>query len=289
MIHTSLVQTGNLVFDLLTDGDKVNGIPVMLLHGFPETNQMWVPLMEELSEKGYYCVAPNLRGYSVGARPAGKKNYQINLLKEDILQLSIVLRLKNFHLIGHDWGAVIGWQFTAAHREQLLSWTALSVPHTKAFSEAIISDPVQQKMSAYIRRFQWPWLPEYLIRKNDFGLFRKLWKYCNIEEVEANLKVFRKPGALTATLGYYRANYGYLKQKDHALLPGNIQTPTLFIWGEKDFAIGPYGTQKCAEHITGPYTFLTLDAGHWLIQTNYAEVSKAILDHIQKNNLNNSQ
>ena len=47
-----------------------DGVPVMLLHGFPESSAMWAPLMEELARAGYRCAAPDQRGYSAGARPA---------------------------------------------------------------------------------------------------------------------------------------------------------------------------------------------------------------------------
>lgn len=72
MILQSQLTFGNLTFDLRTAGDKNNEL-VIMLHGFPETNHMWVPLMEDLVKKGFYCVAPNQRGYSPNAQPEGKK------------------------------------------------------------------------------------------------------------------------------------------------------------------------------------------------------------------------
>lgn len=35
---------------------------VILLHGFPETSHMWIPLIEHLAANGYTAVAPDLRG-----------------------------------------------------------------------------------------------------------------------------------------------------------------------------------------------------------------------------------
>jgi len=32
----------------------------------------------------------------------------------------------------------------------------------------------------------------------------------------------------------------------------------------------------------GDYTFLAIDGGHWLMQTNYPEIEKAIIEHITK-------
>jgi pimeloyl-ACP methyl ester carboxylesterase len=52
------------------------GEPVILLHGFPETSHMWLPLMERLAAEGYRCLAPDQRGYSPGARPEGADHYR---------------------------------------------------------------------------------------------------------------------------------------------------------------------------------------------------------------------
>ena len=284
MIKTEPIQIGNLKFDLLTCGNSTAGQPVMLLHGFPETHHMWIPLMEELSQQGYYCVAPNQRGYSNGAQPKGKKNYEIQFLTEDIFQISKLLGWKKFHLIGHDWGAVIGWQFAFIHPDVLFSWTALSVPHTRAFTEAIATDPIQQKMSAYIRRFQWRWLPEYQLRKNNYALLKKLWKHAPPQLVKDYLQVFSHTGTLSATLSYYRANYAFLNKAEHPVLPDTISVPTLFVWGENDFAIGRYGVENCGKYVSAPYTFISLNTGHWLLQTAYLEVASAIIKHLKINN-----
>ena len=61
----------------------------------------------------------------------------------------------------------------------------------------------------------------------------------------------------------------------------DIITPTLFIWGNKDPALGRRGTELTLQYMKGPYyRFIEIDAGHWLIQDAYDEVSEAILDHL---------
>ena len=232
MLQESKITIDNLCFDIITSGEKSNKA-VMLLHGFPETNYMWKTLMNQLTENGYYCIVPNMRGYSSGAQPKGIKNYTIDKLANDILRISEALNIKRFHLIGHDWGAGIGWYFVHKYPEKIISWTALSVPHTKAFNEAKRVDKTQQKMSTYIGLFQIPWFPELKIKKNDFELFKKLWKDNSIEVTGNYLTVFKKPNVLTSALNYYRENYGMFKRYNTKFEPGNIYVPTLFIWGKK--------------------------------------------------------
>ncbi len=275
------VSANDLEFDVRVSGDK-GDIPVIMLHGFPETNHMYTPLMESLNRENYYCVAPNLRGYSPNARPKSKKSYRVDLLASDVVEIARALDIDKFHLIGHDWGAMVGWYMAHHYEDHLLSWTALSIPHPQAFGEAIANDPEQKKMSAYIKRFQIPWLPERSIRKNDFSIFKRLWKNSSQEEVDDYLSVFRGKGAVTAGLNYYRANHKMLKQAPYKTILGKVRVPTLFVWGQKDFAIGKTGVDNCTNFVSREYELVRVDGGHWLMQTNFPELEKHIKSHLKK-------
>ena len=280
MLKKEKINIGKFTFDCRISGQHEDEL-VLFLHGFPETSHMWSGLIQEIAPMGFYCVAPNMRGYSQGARPKGKKHYTIDKLSQDILALATALGKEKFHLIGHDWGAAIGWYFVHEYPQHVLSWSALSVPHISAFAQAITSDKDQIKKSQYIKNFQVPYLPELRIRKNDFELFRKLWKNSDENEVNDYLSVLKDKYALTAALNYYRANYQLFKT--HTI--GNITLPTLFIWGEHDPAIGAYGVELGHQYVKGDYKFVKLDAGHWLIQTNYDQVKTEIVQHLVKNKI----
>ncbi|WOD42631.1 alpha/beta fold hydrolase [Hwangdonia lutea] len=276
-IHRTNIQVNDLIFDCRVAGNNNHPL-VILLHGWPESAFMWVNVMQDIAKLGFYCVAPNLRGYSSGALLKGKKHYTIDKLSEDVKNISKAIGKQNFHLIGHDWGAVIGWKVVHDHSELILSWTALSVPHIQAFGYAIKNDPIQKKKSRYIKHFQTPFLPEMKLRKNDFEMLRKLWKYSSKEEVEDYLSIFKNKAALTASINYYRANARVFADG----LIGDITVPTLFIWGEHDVAIGAVGVERGHQYMKGYYRFVKLDAGHWLIQTKYSHVKEEICNHLLK-------
>lgn len=277
MIELKKITVGELEFDVRVSGKKAHE-PVIFLHGFPETSFMWSKLMEKLSYLGYYCIAPDMRGYSENACPKGVENYRVKELREDILNIATSLGAEKFHLVGHDWGAAIGWNIVYASPERILSWTALSVPHTRAFGRALKLDKEQKKKSRYIGWFLVPLLPELYLRRGDLSKFRKLWKHSSPEELENYLSVFRRKKSLTGALNYYRANIG--KGKNQPI--GSIEAPVLFIWGNRDLAIGSFAAHGNQKYMKGEYTFLELDGGHWLIQTNYDEVEAAIVKHLSK-------
>ncbi|WP_190808597.1 alpha/beta fold hydrolase [Flagellimonas sp. S3867] len=277
MKQSKKIKIGELEFDCRFSGEAT-GEPVVLLHGFPETSIMWIGLMDYLASIGFYCIAPDMRGYSADACPKGVKNYAMEKLRADILNITDALGIGKFHLIGHDWGAIIGWDIVYNNPEKVISWTALAVPHSKSFLKAYKTDPVQQKKSRYVSLFLLPFIPEFKIRKHDFKGFRRLWKNSSSEEVEHYLSVFRRKSSLTGALNYYRANLG--KKKMEPI--GNIETPTLYIWGKKDLAVGEVAAKGNEKYMKGDYTFLELEGGHWLIQTNYEELEQAIEKHLTK-------
>lgn len=279
------ISLNKLTFDCGVSGD-INDELIMFLHGFPETSYVFRDLIKDISAKGFYCIAPNLRGYSAGARPSGKKHYTIDKLATDILIIAQSTGKEKFHLVGHDWGAAIGWKVAHDHPNAVISLSALSVPHPQSFFEAIVNDPDQHKKSRYVRMFQMPFLPEMRMKSNDFALLRKIWRDQTDDEVEDYLNVVMEKGALKAMLNYYRANYRHIKKAGKEPMMGDIHVPTLFIWGNKDIAIGPVAVENSHQYMKGDYEYMELEAGHWLIQTRYTDVKDAIIKHVLKTKIN---
>jgi pimeloyl-ACP methyl ester carboxylesterase len=109
-----------------------------------------------------------------------------------------------------------------------------------------------------------------------------VWTSSTDKEIETFLGVFRGEGALKGGLNWYRANLGSKNITGINFLPNDIITPTLFIWGNQDPALGRKGAELTLQYMKGPYyRFIEIDAGHWLIQDAYDEVSEAILDHLE--------
>jgi pimeloyl-ACP methyl ester carboxylesterase len=275
-IQFKQLSANGMTFDCRVAGDR--GEPVVLLHGFPETSRMWEPLMEKLALAGYRCVAPDQRGYSPGARPEGADNYRLDALASDVIALADAAGFGRFHLVGHDWGAGCGWAVVSAYAGRIASWTALSVPHMEAFANAILHNPEQQQRSTYMAFFQQEGVAESTLSANDFAVLRNIWTESTPDEIEAYLSVLRQSGALTGALNWYR---GIGANREGERQPGgDVSTPTLFIWGNQDQAIGREAAEGGHRYMKGSFKFVELDAGHWLIQQCFERVSTEILEHI---------
>lgn len=204
-IEETQMSAGEYTYDIRRagDGDEL----VILLHGFPETSHMWLPLLEHLAANGYTALAPDLRGYSPGARPAEAEHYTHGAMTGDILGMADALGKDRFHLVGHDHGAGLGWYMAGRHADRLASWTALSVPHIDAFLEAIATNAEQQQRSGYMTFFRQVGTAEAGLSANDFAAMRNIWTASAPEQVEEYLRVLRQPGALTGALNWYRGGF----------------------------------------------------------------------------------
>lgn len=261
-----------------------DGEPVILLHGFPETSHMWTPLIPVLAEAGYRVLAPDQRGYSPGARPEGIENYSYARIASDVVALADAVGFGRFHLVGHDWGAGAGWAVVARYPERVASFAALSVPHVGAFGRAIREDPDQAQRSTYITFFQEPGVAEAALSANDFAGLKNVWSASSEAEKAEYLALFSQPGALTGALNWYRGSRG-IDPNDPEMQFGEVTTPTVLIWGNQDTAIGRKGVDDAAAYMKGPYKFVELDAGHWLIQEKPAEVIAEVAAHLKANAL----
>jgi pimeloyl-ACP methyl ester carboxylesterase len=274
------IEANGLTFRCQEAGPE-GGEPIVLLHGFPETSHMWVELLPALAEAGYRCLAPDQRGYSPAARPDNVEAYLTDNLVADTAALAEAAGFREkYHLIGHDWGAGVGWRFVGTRPEKLASWTALSIPHPASYGRAFAEDPDQQEKSQYILFFQQPGAAEEMLLANDAAALKAVWDKSSPEEVEEYVRVLTAPGALTAALNWYRANFG-----GGALDPSanqfEVTVPTLTIWGNQDQAVGRATTLHHNDYIKGPNRWLELDAGHWLIQEKFETVRDEILAHLR--------
>lgn len=276
------IEANGFRFRCRCAGMEQGGEAVLLLHGFPETSHMWVPLLERLAAEGYRALAPDQRGYSPEARPKGADQYRYERLVEDVIALADAVGFGRFHLIGHDHGAGVGWALVGRDPRRVASWTALSVPHIRAFGEAIRDDADQRQRSQYIGFFQTPGAAEAALSAEDFSALRGIWTESSPAEVEEYLSVFRQPGALEAALNWYRGSLR-LEGEDATSEIGPIATPTLMLWGNRDMAIGRSGVENAARYMTGPYRLEELDAGHWLIQEAPERIIAETLRHLRAN------
>lgn len=271
-IRTRKITTRGFTFDALEAG--TGGEPVLLLHGFPETSLMWTGLMSVLSKNGYHCLAPDQRGYSPGARPTNVDAYRYEELAADALAFGRELG-KRFHLIGHDWGANVGWLTLATDSSPIASFAAISIPHYGAWSRSVYDD---EAMAGY-RGMLTTWMTE---GKGEASwtpeLLRRIWAAKPADQREKIIAQMTQPGAMTAALNWYRASRGHKRALEDFEI-GKVSTPTLLIFGLKD--TGQRSVADAASFMTGSYRVVQPDAGHFIVDEKPEVVAQETLAHLR--------
>ena len=84
----------------------------------------WAAVATALNGAGYRTLAPDQRGYSPGARPAGRRDYTLDRLAGDVLTLADAAHATRFDVVGHDWGAALAWYLAGHHPEQQPAYKA---------------------------------------------------------------------------------------------------------------------------------------------------------------------
>ncbi len=248
---------------------------LILLHGFPETSIMWQPLIEKAVVAGYRVVAFDQRGYSPGARPPKRDDYQANLLVTDVLNVADAVGFDTFNLVGHDWGAVIGWQTVFTAPERVESFSALSIPHISAIVASVQQAPELRDRSAYMAFYWLPWLPELSLSADNFSKLREFYEEHPAGNTKEYLELFSEPGALTGALNWYRGALQGLQQPSD-----KVSTPTLFIWGNQDPVTSRLAVELQADYMSGSYEVIELEAGHWIVETQSQAVVTAVMAHL---------
>ncbi|MHA1134518.1 MAG: alpha/beta fold hydrolase [Alphaproteobacteria bacterium] len=271
------IQASTMEFRARAAGfDNAHGDGVILLHGFPETSVMWEPLLGELGDAGYRAIAFDQRGYSPDARPSGQKEYTKGKIASDVLAVADAAGFDRFHVIGHDFGGIIGWTVADRHPKRVLSLTSLSTPHPLAIAKALSNASSQWPRSSYVLFYWLPLLPELALGFDQAALLKSLkWRDHTNEQVEEYRRMFSEPGALHAALNWYRAF------KFRSLDPvGKVRPPTLFIWGREDPAFSRIAVLETANFMDGAYRLHPVPAGHNLLLEEPKIVTADILAHL---------
>ena len=251
------------------DGD---GPGLVLLHGFPSSSVKWQPLIERAAAAGYRVVAYDQRGFSPGARPEEVDAYRVERVADDVFAVADAVGFAEFDLVGHDWGAMVGWVATGNRPERVSSFTALSIPHPAA----IVPPGSTAPPAAYVRVFRQAGLAETLLGFGDRWLLRRLvWPPMSDADRAEYDALYSEPGALEATLALYRA-LDFRNRPYETVIP----RPVHFLYGREDMAIfvSENVRARLPRWVAGDLTVRGFDEGHWLVEEREAE----IVDHVMR-------
>lgn len=225
------VRANGIRINLWVGGD---GPPVLLLHGYPQTAQMWHKVAPRLIEH-YTVVCPDLRGYGDSDKP--RDGYDKRTMARDMHELMAALGHDAYALVGHDRGARVGHRQALDYPDAVTRLCVLDIVPT----HTVFARADRHLAAAYWHWFffQAPDLPEIMLAAAPEAFLRHLFRALAyragaIDEalLQEYLRAFTLPGAIRAGLEDYRAAATRDFDDDERDLARRVRCPVLAIWGE---------------------------------------------------------
>ena len=281
-----IIDTGEVKINLVRGG---SGLPILLLHGYPQTHVIWHKIAAKLAEK-FTVIATDLRGYGDSDKPPANSdhsNYSKRTMARDQITVMSQLGYQQFYLVGHDRGARVAHRLALDYPERVKKMVLLDIAPTYDMYAA--AD--QEFATAYYHWFfliqPYPF-PETLISANpDYFLRHCLQSWSAdltafpAEACAEYLRCFRKPETIHATCEDYRASATIDLEDDAADREHKIECPLLVMWGKKGLIERKYDVlatwRKRAINVSG----ISLDCGHFLPEEAPQATYHNILDFLK--------
>jgi pimeloyl-ACP methyl ester carboxylesterase len=257
--------------------DSGTGESVVLLHGWPDTANLWRHQIPALVAAGFRTIAFDLRGFGDSSRPTPVDAYVAERMVADVIGVLDHLAIERAHIVGHDWGAAIAWVTAALVPDRVATLTALSVGHPVAFRRA---GWAQREKSWYMLLFQFPGVAEQWLSADNFRNLRDWSGHPDIDDVVVRLA---DPAALTASLNLYRANLAPQSLvTERAALPP-ISAPTMGVWSTEDLALTEQQMTGSTAYVDGPWRYVRLaGVGHWMMLEAPDATNALLLDFLSQ-------
>ena len=239
--------------------DHGSGAAVVLLHGWPDSAHLWRHQIPALTGAGFRIVAPDLRGFGRSDRPAEIEAYTLETLRGDVVGIMDQLGIERAHIVGHDWGAALAWNMAMRAPDRVDRLVILSVPHPAA------PRTLEQREKAWYQLFfMFEGVAEAWWQHEDWTLFREWLR--DDGDIDRYIEDLSRPGALTASFNWYRAN---LAPRPPGAGPVGdmpiVKAPTLAIWSSNDYYLTEERMLMSEKFVAGPWRYERIEgASHWI-------------------------
>ncbi|MFJ9580347.1 alpha/beta fold hydrolase [Streptomyces sp. NPDC101191] len=272
------MELSDVTLDVDVSGE---GPAVLLVHGFPDSHELWRHQVPALNAAGFRTIAPTLRGYGGSDRPeGGPEAYHPAKHVRDMLELLARLDVDRCHVVGHDWGSGVAQGLAQFAAERVASLTVMSVGD---ISVVLGPDGWQERQRMWhMTMFQFEGLAEEWLSRDDFANLRQmLTGHADLDKV---LEPLRAPGALTAALNIYRAALPMEVQLGVPPTPSAFTVPVMGVWSADDRFLTERQMTAMAARVPGRWRYERVeDAGHWLQLDQPERVNDLLLSFLKEN------
>lgn len=270
--HRRRISIDGLGFNVIVEGEGNTRGDVLLVHGFPDTHQVWRHQIPALVAAGYRVIAPDNRGFGDTDIPTGKGAFKVARFVRDLVGILDALAIDKVTVVGHDWGAVCGWALAINHPERVERYVAMSVGHPEAYPRGGLA---QKLKGYYVLIFASP-LGQHFARLFNWRVFDLVLAYR--PELPHWHAMLRRPGRLHAAIGIYRDNLALIFPQRFP----RVQVPVLGIWSSGDHALARKQMVISGEYVDAGWRYVEIDgASHWLQLDQPRAINALLLDYLR--------
>ena len=247
---TPLPQAAGLAY---RQSGPAHGIPVLLVHGYPESSYMWRPALAALSEAGWHGLAPDLPGYG-DSEPDSPGTWERHI--EALDRFVTELELGPVALVTHDWGVPIG-----------LRWACDNPGAARAL---VISDGgffADRRWHDLANVMRTPGEGERLIAaytRPGFGqAIHAVSTGITEDALDEYWKGFAGDTRRQGHLELYRSG-DFEKLEPYEGCIARLALPTLIVWGGQDRFASVNMARRFLEEVPGSELAVFEDAGHFV-------------------------
>jgi haloacetate dehalogenase len=268
------IRTGGATINVATRGA---GLPLLLLHGYPENHRMWREVAPRLAQQ-YEVVCPDLRGYGDSSKPESTpdhSNYSKRAMATDMIEVMAALGHRTFLLAGHDRGGRVAYRLALDHPAAVRRLALLDIVSTRAVYEDGGMEMARRYFHWYLLIQEQP-LPERLIGSDPgFWLRQFLPEGMEIREY---LRTFATPEGIRASCEDYRAGFFVDLAHDHADVAAGrkITCPTMILWGSRGAVGAVFKPLETWKDLVASPTGHVVDCGHFIPEEKPDETTRAL-------------
>lgn len=215
--NSKSVELPNQITLPYVEQGEATGVPVLLLHGFAGSHRSFEPVLQHLHES-IHAFALTQRGHGEASKPAG--GYRLHDLAADVAAFMDALQLEAAVVVGHSMGSAVAQRFAVDHPERLLGLVLVGSCITRP------DDPdVQAFWDSTVSELSDPIDPDFL---RGFGksLFAQPIPQATFEALVEDVR--KVPARVWKALWKGRL------EEDLPSEAGQIEAPTLIVWGDQD-------------------------------------------------------
>jgi pimeloyl-ACP methyl ester carboxylesterase len=256
---------------IVTNGTRVHvrvggaGPAAVLIHGYGETGDMWVPLAKELA-RDHTVVVPDLRGMGLSAIPPS--GYNKKTQARDIAGVLDTLKIDRAALVTHDIGNMVGYAFAASYRLRVTRFVLIDAPLPGVGPwEEILKNPLLWHF-----RFGGPDM-ERLVKGRERIYLDRFWNEFSAKPkrfTEAArrhyAKLYGRPGAMRAGFAQFAAFDQDAIDNKTFIAEGKLDVPVLALGGEKSFGTTMAAVMRFAANDVEEG--IVPRSGHWVMEEN---------------------